>query len=175
MALTKQQKEQRVKLLVEDLEKSKSIIISDLNGLTVNDTQELKKQAKALGVKMKAIKKTLLRLALEQARIEGIDAKALAGSLVVAMGIEDEVAPAKILAEFAKTHEQVKILTGYLDNKVLTQTEAIALSKIPSKDELLAKVVGSLNAPVSGFVNVLAGNLRGLLNVLNGIRDAKSA
>jgi len=173
MALTKQQKEQIVKSLVEDIQNAKSFVISDYNGLTVNDTQELRQKAKDQGVKFQAVKKTLLNLALEQAKVEGIDPKQLEGSLSIALGLEDEVAPAKIVAEFAKEHEEVKILSGMLDSKLMSQEEVMALSKIPSKDELLAKVVGSINAPVSGFVNVLAGNLRGLVNVLNSIKDAK--
>jgi len=174
MALTKKQKEQIVKKLAEDIQNAKSFVISDYNGLTVNDTQELRQKAKEQGVKFQAVKKTLLKLALEQAKVEGLDPKELEGSLSIAMGLEDEVAPAKVVAEFAKEHEEVKILSGMLDSKLMTQEEVIALSKIPSKEELLAKVVGSINAPVSGFVNVLAGNLRGLVNVLNGIKDAKA-
>ncbi len=175
MALTKQQKEQLVKKLIENIKNSKSFVISDFTGLTVNDTQELRKQCKEQGVKFNAVKKTLLTLALAELKIEGIEPKELEGGLAIALGNEDEIAPAKILANFSKKHEEVKILTGVLDSKVLNQEEVIALSKIPSKDELLAKVVGSINAPVSGFVNVLAGNLRGLVNVLNSIKDAKEA
>lgn len=175
MALSKQQKETIVKELIEDIKNSKSFVISDYDGLTVNDMQELRSKAKEQGVKMKAIKKTLLRLVFEKAEVEGINTKELEGSLAIALGMEDEIAPAKIVAEFAKDHEEVKILTGSLDSKILSQDEIMALSKIPSRDELLAKVVGSLNAPVSGFVNVLAGNIRGLVNVLNGIKDTKEA
>ena len=174
MALSKQKKEQIVKNLTEDLQAAKSFVIADYNGLTVNDTQELRQKAKDQGVKVRAVKKTLLEFALEKAEVQGIEPKKLEGSLAVVLGMEDEVAPAKILAEFAKDHEQVKMLVGFLDDKLLSQEETVALSKIPSKDELLAKVVGSINAPVSGFVNVLAGNLRGLVNVLTGIKESKA-
>ena len=174
MPLNKQQKETIVKELVDDIKNSKSFVISDYNGLTVNDTHELRQKAKQQGVKIKAIKKTLLRMVLEKAEVEGINPKELEGSLAIALGMEDEVAPAKIIAEFAKEHEEVKILTGSLENKILSQDEVMALSKIPSRDELLAKLVGSINSPVSGFVNVLAGNIRGFVNVLNGIKDSKA-
>lgn len=174
MPLNKQRKEEIVKTLFEDIQNSKSFVIADYTGLTVNDTQELKEKANEQAVKIQAIKKTLLRLVLEKAQIQGINPKELEGSLAIALGLEDEVAPAKVVAEFSKDHEQMEILTGLLDSKILSREEIMALSKIPSKDELLAKLVGSLNSPISGLANVLVGNLRGLVNVLNAIKDAKA-
>jgi large subunit ribosomal protein L10 len=174
MPLSKQRKEEIVKTLFEDIQNSKSFVIADYTGLTVNDTQELKEKANEQAVKIQAIKKTLLSLVLEKAQIQGINPKELEGSLAIALGLEDEVAPAKVVAEFSKDHEQMEILTGLLDSKILSREEITALSKIPSKDELLAKLVGSLNSPISGLANVLAGNLRGLVNVLNAIKDAKA-
>jgi len=174
MPLNKQRKEEIVKTLFEDIQNSKSFVIADYTGLTVNDTQELKEKANEQAVKIQAIKKTLLRLVLEKAQIQGINPKELEGSLAIALGLEDEVAPAKVVAEFSKDHEQMEILTGLLDSKILSREEIMALSKIPSKDELLAKLVGSLNSPISGLANVLVGNLRSLVNVLNAIKDAKA-
>jgi large subunit ribosomal protein L10 len=144
-----------------------------LNGLTVNDTSQLRQKSRENNIKLQSIKKTLLKKALEQVKMKNLDPKSLEGSLAISLGMQDEVAPAKVVAEFAKTHEQVKILAGALEDKILSQDEVIALSKIPSKEELLAKLVGSVNAPISGLVNLLAGNLRGLVNVLNAVKDVK--
>ena len=85
------------------------------------------------------------------------------------------MAPAKILEQFSKTNGAVKIIGGVIERKFITAAEVIALAKLPSKQELLAKLVGTINAPISGFVNVLAGNLRGFVQVLNAIKDQKTA
>ena len=103
-----------------------------------------------------------------------VDTKVFEGSPAVVLGLQDEVAPAQIVAKFAKSHEIVHMFGGMLEGQAIDSTKVTELSKLPSKDELLAKMVGSLNAPISGFVNVLAGNLRGLVSVLNNIKDAKA-
>jgi len=85
----------------------------------------------------------------------------------------DEVAAPKIIAKMAKINENLKIKGGLLGTEILNEEQMMNLAKLPSKEELLAKLVGSLNAPINGFVNVLAGNIRGLVNVLNAISQAK--
>jgi len=103
-----------------------------------------------------------------------LDPRKFEGRVAVVFGYEDEVAPAKIVAEFQKEHEdKVGFIAGILENKLLNAEEVSALSKLPSKRELYAKIVGSINAPVSGFVNVLAGNIRGLVNVLKAVEEKK--
>ena len=120
-------------------------------------------------------KKTLMNLAFAEAKIENLSIKDFEGRVAVVFGYEDEVAPAKIVGEFKKTHkDNIDFLGGILENKYLNKEEVSALSKLPSKQELYAKIVGSLNAPVSGFVNVLAGNLRGLVTVLKAIEEKKA-
>ena len=96
------------------------------------------------------------------------------GSYAMACGLEDEVAPAKMLADFAKKHEALKILGGILEGKTVDKTAIGFLAKLPSKPELLAKLVGSLQSPISNMVNVLAGNLRGLVQVLNAYQKSKA-
>ncbi|MCX6740521.1 MAG: 50S ribosomal protein L10 [Candidatus Parcubacteria bacterium] len=83
------------------------------------------------------------------------------------------MAPAKIAANFAKDHKALKMLGGIMEGNLLNLDQVTVLSKIPSKPELLGQLVRTINAPVSGFVNVLAGNIRGLLNVLNSLKDSK--
>jgi len=95
------------------------------------------------------------------------------GQIAVAVSSGDEVEASKIIAKMAKVNENLKISGGILGKKILSREEVMALSKLPSKEELLAKLVGTLNAPVSGFVNVLAGNLRGLVQVLKSISEVK--
>jgi large subunit ribosomal protein L10 len=99
--------------------------------------------------------------------------KALDGQIALSLSNTDEVSGAKVIDIFSKTNENVKMLGGILGLQVMNADEVKALAKILSKEELLAKLVSTLNAPVSGFVNVLAGNLRGLVQVLNAVKEQK--
>lgn len=170
---TKDQKKNIVKDLSEKIKTSKAVVFSDFKGLKVKDMTELRKELQKEGTDMKVIKKTLIDLALKDAGIE-MDTKKFEGQIAVAVSEKDEVSAAKIIAKFAKANENIKIVGGILGVKELAKEEVVALSKLPSKEELLAKLVGTLNAPVSGFVNVLAGNLRGLVQVLRAVGESKA-
>jgi large subunit ribosomal protein L10 len=171
--LTKNQKIELVKELTEKIKAAKSAVFVDFKGLKVKDSTELKKSLRAAGVEYQVVRKTLLDIALKNAGIEGVSIKAMDGQVAVSLSNTDEVSGAKIIDKFAKTNENIKLLGGVLGKQVMTMAEVKALAKIPSKEELLAKLVGTLNAPVSGFVNVLAGNLRSLINVLNAVSEVK--
>lgn len=172
MKQTKVQKEVIVKDLVEKLKSSKAVVFSDYKGLNVKDMTTLRRDLRAEGVDLKVLKKTLMQIALKDAGIE-MDVKKLEGQIAIAVSSRDEVAAAKIIAKLAKVNENLKIAGGILGTKELSAEEVNALAKLPSKEELLAKLVGTLNAPVSGFVNVLAGNMRGLVTVLKAVADKK--
>jgi len=171
---TKEQKKKLVKDLAEKLKNSKATVFSDFKGLNVKDMTALRAELREKNVDMQVIKKTLLTIAMKDAGVE-LDATKFEGQIAVAVAHEDEVEAAKIIAKMAKVNENLKIVGGLLGKNILTKEEVMALSKLPSKDELLAKLVGTLNAPVSGFVNVLAGNLRGLVQVLKAAGEAKEA
>jgi len=173
MPKTKDQKKQIVDDLADKLSKQKSLVFADYKGLTVFEAQEIRKLAKEQNAEYIVAKKTLIQLALDKAGIKDVDVKAMEGNVALVIGFEDEVAPAKITAEYAKDHESLKLIGGVMENQYIDLAKVEALSKIPSKPELFAKLVGSINSPVSGFVNVLAGNLRGLVGVLNAIKDTK--
>ena len=170
---TKDQKKNIVKDLAEKIKKSKAVVFSDFKGLKVKDMTDLRRELRKEETDMKVVKKTLIDLALKDAGVE-LDTKKFEGQIAVAVSEKDEVAAAKIIAKFAKANENMKIVGGILGTKALAKEEVVALSKLPSKEELLAKLVGTLNAPVSGFVNVLAGNMRGLVTVLKAIGDNKA-
>jgi len=173
MPKTKEQKKQIIEDLTDKFKTFKSLVFTDYKGMTVKDASDLKRLCKKQGVEYIVAKKTLIARALENASLKDINVKDLQGNIALVIGFEDEVAPAKITADFAKNHESLKMLGGIMENKFIDFAQVEALSKIPSKAELLAKLVGSINAPVSGFVNVLAGNLRGLVGVLNAIKESK--
>jgi large subunit ribosomal protein L10 len=172
MAQTREQKKAIVEDLAEKLKNSKAVVFSDYKGLVVKDMTALRRDLDKEGTKLKVAKKTLISLALEKAGMK-TDVKKLEGQLAVAISEKDEVVAAKMIANLAKTNEHIKILGGFLGLKEITASEVKALAKLPSKAELLTKLVGTINGPVSGFVNVLTGNLRGLVQSLKAIADAK--
>ncbi|MCK4919138.1 MAG: 50S ribosomal protein L10, partial [Candidatus Pacebacteria bacterium] len=113
------------------------------------------------------------RRSLKEVNIEGVDDIKLEGPIGTAIGYDDEIAPARIANEFAKTNKKLILSGGYISNKYLDAKEIKALAVLPGKDQLRAQLVGTIKAPVSGFVNVLSGNLRGLVNVVKAISDDK--
>ncbi len=172
MAKTKEQKIKMAEDLQDKIKKSKSIILVNYEGLKVSDIQSLRKLLKKETIDYLVAKKTLFKRACAQTKLD-IDPKAIPGNFALVFAYADEVAPAKILAKFAKDNEKLKIVAGILDGKLIAERQVIALSKLPSKPELLARLVGCINYPASGFVTVLAGNFRGLVQVLNAIKDKK--
>lgn len=173
MPKTRQQKEVALKSVEHDIAQSKSMVFAGYHGLSVADMDKLRRELRGEQVKFQVIKKTILQRAFSQAKLH-IDAKQLGQGLAVAFGLSDEVAPARLLAKFQKDHDALKIYGGWLENKFIDAAAVLSLAKLPSKLELYAKLVGAINAPVSGLVNTLAGTMRGLVNVLNGIKDAKT-
>jgi len=170
--LSRSQKENLVKDLSEKIKAGKVMIFSDYTGTSVAKMKNLRDELRKNDSSYKITKKKLIELAFKNAGIE-TDVKNMEGQIGVAIGNADEVSAAKVLANFSKENENFKILQGVLENKVISGEEVIALSKLLSRGELLSKLVSLINAPVSGFVNALAGNLRNLVGVLKVIGDTK--
>jgi len=170
MAKNKLQKQEILRDLKAKMAKAKSMVFASFNALTVSDNEDLRDQLRAEGNEYYVAKKTLLNLALQEAKLTGIDAKNFQGQLAVVFGYEDEVSPAKVVAKFAKGHaKNLEFVGGILENRFIEPAQVKELASLPSKQELYAQVVGTINAPVSGLVNALAGNLRNLVYVLNAV------
>jgi large subunit ribosomal protein L10 len=174
MPKTKISKRDDLAKLEAKIRDSKAVVFATYNALGVKETEGLRNQLRAENGEMIVAKKTLLNLALRATEIEGADAKSFDGQVVVLFSKTDEVLAAKLLKEFKKANkDKVEFAGGILEGKFIDKAGVIALADLPSKQQLLAQLVGTINAPVSGFVNVLAGNLRGLVNVMNAIKDSK--
>jgi large subunit ribosomal protein L10 len=171
MAKSKQQKTDALEEAKGKFDSSKLVVLASYNDLPVSDIQELRKQLKEKDVFYKVIKKTILKLVAKD-NIDETLVDGLRGNLALAYG-PDEVEAAKILAKFAKDHEGIELHAGWLENDFIDKAKVEELSKLLGKEELLAKLVGSLNSPISGLVNVLDGNTRGLVTVLKAIADQK--
>lgn len=175
MAKTRAKKQSEVAVIAKGLKDAKSVVFADISKLKVADSTELRRKAKKENISIVTAKKTLLRVALKEAGITGVDADAFKGSVALILGLSDEIAPAKVFEAFRKDRENVALLGGLFQSRLMSVEEVKTLSKLPSKVELIARVLGSLNAPLTGLVNVLAGNLRGLVTVMNAIKDTKQA
>jgi len=173
MALTKIQKQEITENLKEKISRQKVIIFVAVNNLKVNDLFNLRKKLKKAEAQLKVIKKTLLGLVLKEKKIE-VDAKQLEGEIAVVLGFGDAIFPAKTLYEFSKEKKGIpKILGGFFEDSFRTAEEMINLAKLPSRETLLENFVRSLSSPMSNFVSVLEGNLKGLIFALNAIRESK--
>lgn len=174
MPKTKVQKQEQVSQAAQKFARMKAAVFAKVNGFTMSEADELRDKARQAGMSAFIMKKTLLQKAMQEAKVEGVDAKAFDGSILTLIGFDDEVSAAKTLSDFNKKHESLTILSGILEGKSIDEAMVRNLAKLPSKLQLLGQLVATLNAPVSGLVNVLAGNLRGLVTVLNAIKGSKS-
>lgn len=165
MALTKEQKKKILANLKEKIVKQKVMIFADFTGLKVKDFSNLRKKLKKEGNEIKVAKKTLLSLVLKQGGFE-IPLKKLKGEIAAVFGYRDEISPAKTVYQFGLTNTNLKILGGIFEKNFIQAERIIELAQLPTKEELLARLVGSISAPISNFVNVLEANIKGLIYVL---------
>lgn len=147
-------KKAQVAELVETLKAGATGVLVDYRGLSVEEDTKLRNDLRAAGVKYFVVKNTLLRLAANQVGLEDLDS-ILHGPTALAIS-DDPVAPAKVIADFAKENEKMEIKSGFMDGKVMTLDEIKALAKTPSKETLIAKMMGSLNSPISGLARLLS-------------------
>lgn len=178
MAKSRSQKLQEVSELVDALGSAKGVVFANFAGLDVKATQELRRKCRDAGVRYAVAKKTLLRIAFEQANITEVNPRDLDGNISVVFGYSDEVAAAKLLREFAKEHDALAFVGGLIPQgdgwNYLNTAEVTNLSKLPSKEELIGQLVGTIAAPLRNFVSVLNGPQRSLVQVLSAIQDSKS-
>ena len=149
-----EQKKAVVAELVEKLKSAQAGVIVDYRGLTVEEDTVLRTKLREAGVEYKVIKNTLTRFAIKEVGYEEMD-EALNGPSSLAISATDPVAPAKVISDFAKTNENLTIKAGFLDGKVLTLDEIKTLADTPSREVLIAKIMGSMNAPISKLVRTL--------------------
>lgn len=169
MAKTKEEKKKILESLIEKIKKQKTIIFIDFTGLKVENMFELRKSLKKAGNQLKVAKKTLITLALKDSGLKS-EIDKLKGEIGMVFGYEDELSAAKLVYQFSKKNPNLKILGGFFENQFKSAQDFISLAEIPSRQELLARLTGSILAPVSNFVRVLEGNLKGLVYVLSAIK-----
>lgn len=169
-----QQKKEVVSEISEKIKAAKAMVFADYRGLTVEQDTELRNALRKAGVEYKVVKNTLTRFAAKENGLEGLDSY-LNGPTAMAVSSTDPVAPAKVLAEYAKKFEKLELKIGVVEGKIIDTNGINALAELPPREVLIAKVLGGFNAPISGLVNVLNGNIRGLVVALNAIAEKQGA
>ncbi|MEK7541252.1 MAG: 50S ribosomal protein L10 [Patescibacteria group bacterium] len=159
--------------LTDRFRRQKIAIFSDLRGVSVTKAQILRRALKNTDAEYKVAKKTLFDRALDSAGF-AVKTKEMQGEIGVAFGYGDQAAPARILAKFGKENDTFKILGGLLGSRVMTEKDITALARLPSREVLLAQVVGALSAPMRGLVGALQASIRNLTYVIGQLRDNKS-
>jgi len=172
MAKSRTQKEEMLKELDQNFEAKKAVIV-DFQGLSVKEMEELRNLLEEKSVSFGVIKNTLAKIALRNCGIE-IPNEILIKPLAVAFS-DDEVTPSKEIKNYSREHEALEILGGIIEHQFVPVATINSLAMIPGREELYAKLVGSIAAPISGMINVMAGNLKGLVSVLSQYRDSKSS
>ena len=166
MAISRDKKNALVAELAELLASAKGTAFASYQGLSVADVQTLRRAAREAGVTIKVVKNRLVRVALAaNDTYKDTDTSLLTGQLLYAVSSDDEVAPAKVLDEFAKTHPALALVGGFSgEGAALSTDEVKALAGLPSKNQLIAEVVAQLLSPVHDVTNALSGNLHALLD-----------
>lgn len=167
-------KKEKVKELADKMREAKSFVLADYRGLTVEQDTKLRREMRAAGVEYTVIKNSIIRFAAQENGYEGLN-QYLEGPTAVAISLNDPVAPSKLLTKFAKEYEKLEIKAGVVEGKIVDINGIKAIASLPSKEELVAKVVGGLSGPLYGLVNVLNANIRGLVVALNAIAEKKQA
>lgn len=162
--------QEALKDLTKRFKSVKGMIMTQYHGLSVSEISELRNQLRKIGCEYLIVKNTLSKIALKDIGMESAN-EYFEGPTAIVFEADDPVSPAKIVSEFAKKYDKLVIKAGLLDGKVITSNEIKALASLPTKEVLIGKMLGSMNAPISGFVNVLNGTIRSFVCVLNAIKE----
>ncbi|MBR2489647.1 MAG: 50S ribosomal protein L10 [Clostridia bacterium] len=149
-----EQKKTAVADLIEKLKVAQAGVLVDYRGLTVSEDTELRRKFREAGVEYTVVKNSLTRFAAKEVGLDELDG-ILHGPTSLAISDSDPVAPAKIISDFAKGNDKIEIKAGFLDGKVISLDEIKTLANTPSRETLIAKIMGSLNAPISNLVRTL--------------------
>lgn len=172
MPKTRAQKEENVQTLTNKLAEAKSVVFADYKGLNMKALSDLRNDLRKQQAEFSVTKNNLLTRALENSNLKADD-QALMGPTATLFTFEDEISPIKALVQALKTAGVGSIKGGLVEGEYYDQYKIIQLSNLPSKDELRAKVVGGLGAPLYGIVGVLQANIRNLVYALDQIRVSK--
>ncbi len=175
MPKTREQKEQVVAALTQDIKSSNFGVLTDFKGLSMLDLDKFRNKAREKGIKYTVVKAALLDIAAKKAGLKGIAATKSGKSYGLALGGRDEITISKLVHQFSKeTEGRVNIAAGVINSEIVPAETIRQLALLPSYEELMARVVGSMNAPISNFVYSLNYNLQSFYNVIRAIQESKA-
>ena len=174
MAISKEKKQELVKSYAEEFSRSQAAFLTDYRGLPVTELNRLRNKMREVGSGYHVVKNRLVKLALREAGLP-VPEEFLQGPTAIGFCYEDVIAPAKVLTEYAKESKVLSIKGGILGDKVVDIQAISSLANLPPRDVLLAQLVGGIQSPVAGLVNVLSSTLRGLVTVLKARADQLEA
>ena len=169
-----QVKQQKVDEIAAKMQQAKGMVFIDYRGITVAEDTELRNDFRAAGVEYRVLKNEMLSRAAQSLGLDEV-CPHLVGPTAVAFGYEDPVAPAKIISEFIKKTKKTAYKAGVVEGKVNDADGVKALAELPSREVLVAKLLGSMNSPISSFVGVLSATIRSLVYTLDAIKEQKQA
>lgn len=173
MPLTREEKSVILDELSDKFSKAKSVFFAEYKGLPVKGMRELRKRLREKRVDFKVSKRTLFKLAAKKSGVKEIPDEVFLGTVGAAFSYDDEIAAAKILHMFSKEAEQLKLLGGIMEGRILTLAEVRQLAILPGREELIAKFVFTLKWPISGFHAVLHNVLRNFVGILAAYQEKK--
>jgi large subunit ribosomal protein L10 len=173
MGMARPDKVEKVEALNRVFSEARSIVLNDFTGLNVKKISELRRVCRESGVEYHVVKNSLAKRSLKGTPAEELE-QYLEGPTAIAISNESENITAKVLAKFAAEHEAPKFKAAVVDGSILDATAVIALSKLPSRPELLSQILAGIKSPATGLVSVLQGTVRSLLYVLEAVQQKQS-
>jgi large subunit ribosomal protein L10 len=173
MAKTKATKSKELSALTTYAKQAKGLVVSTFSSLTMTDMEKIRQNSRQANVVFKTAKKTLLKKVFSQLGLDQTKLDSLSGNIGVSFGLDDEIAPAKTVADFSKDKKTISIELGVLNGNLVDAIAARSLASLPNKQQLLGKLVWALKGNLQSLVTVLSGNTRGLVTVLSAIKDKK--
>jgi len=173
MAISRTKKENIVKTLTDSAKSAKSGVFVEYKGSTVSDLEGLRKELRKEGSGLRVAKKRLIKIALKESGYDLDNIPTMEGQVAVAFGIESEVSAPKVVNKYIKGKETFKILGGIMDGRFLETDQVAALAKLPTREQLLGQLVGTISAPISSFVCALNDVNGRFVRVLNAMAENK--
>lgn len=164
----------RVQEIADRLRRAQAVVAADYRGLNVKSMSELRSQLRAAGVEVKVVKNTLARRASDEAQVEGLKSF-LEGPTMLAFGYDEPTAPARILSQFSRQHQELQIKGGILNGAAMDVAGVMRLATLPGREELLAMALRALQGPIAGLVYALSGVPRSLVYALDALRRQREA
>lgn len=171
--MARPEKVAEVQAITDRFQAAQSLVMADYTGLTVHQMTDFRAKCRAQNIDCRVVKNRLAMRAADAAEL-GFLKDHLKGPTALVFGPESQVDPAKLVIEFAKDNEALKVKGGVVDGEFLDVDQVVALSKVPSMDELIAKMMGSINSPASGLVGTVNGVVGALARAIDAVAKQKA-